>query len=271
MSKSIMKIQRNHRSRGFTLIEVLVAMGVSLLLGLCVLGTFIQSRRSFEHAAGTIELVQATRPAMDRLTQYLTTAVAITGEETIVYPGGIGGANDDGGVIVGDDPSTWPQYMIFRTTEDFLSPTFDPDEIMNLVGFVNHTQLMETYKTEAQPIYDYILWWEGDRHDHLPDVEQGLVIGRVQQLVDGSGNTVFRDPSVWGIPGSDPWADLEPSIDPRIIARGEHLEEVNFMYPIENGMNVSIRAQTQVRSQVKIEDKEFRLEGMIQLPAITLE
>lgn len=275
---------RRH-NKGFTLLEVLVASGVSLLLGVCVLASFIQSRRSFESAEGTIEMVRAARPAMDRVSQYVGSAVSIAGEDTILYPPVTAGpgvtsfVNERGQTVDTNDPSTWSSYIVFRTTEDFLSPGFDPDEIMDLIngaqGFT-HAQLMDTYKTNAQPVYDYILWWEDENLDKVDDVDNALMLARVAQVVDAAGNTVFREAD-WAGTSGDPWADLEPTINPRIIARGGGkdgvggLEEVNFLHQMSNGVNISIQAGTDVRMNVGTEHKVFRLEGLIQIPSISMQ
>ncbi len=278
------------RRDGFTLIELLVAAGVSIILGVAVLGAFIQSRRSFEHSIGTVDLVRATRPAMDRIGQYLTSAVVKPGEETILFPqnrpgaalnlGTPGKTNERGQTIVADQPSTWPSYIVFRTTEDFLSPTFDPNEIMNIINGVQgltHQQLMQTYKSDSHNVYDYILWWEDSHLDKLPNIDKALVLARIEQW-DSNGDGIYEyRPDSWAAIGADPWADIEPNIAPRVIAMGgggdnggAGLASVNFLPLGSNGINVSILGRQRVRTHTNVEDKEFRLDSVIQLPSLTM-
>lgn len=278
------------KRHGFTLIEVLVAMSVSIILGVAVLGAFIQSKRAFEHSMGTVDLVRATRPAMDRIGQFVTSAVVKPGEDPILFPqnkpsnplnlGTPGKTNERGQTIVATEPSTWPSYLIFRTTEDFLSPTFDPNEIMNIINGVNgltHQQLMQTYKSDAHNVYDYILWWEDSNLNKLPDVDNALVLARIAQL-DANGDGIFEyRTDAWAAIGADPWADIESTITPRIIATGGGAENggsgiasVNFLPEGSNGVKVSILGRQRVRTHTNIENKEFRLDTVIQLPSLVM-
>ncbi len=287
-----MTLKKNSKTSGFTIIEVLVASGVSLLLGLCVLNAFIQSKRSFDHSAGTIELVQATRPASDRISQYLTSAVSIPGESTVVFPqnnptslqnfGTPGKDNERGETIVLDEPSTWPSYIVFRTTEDFLSPTFNPNEIMDIIngninGITDHGKLLSTYKTDTHRVFDYILWWEDSNLDKLSGYDNALMLARVLPL-DTDGDEIFEfRPDSWAAIGADPWADLDPDIPPRVIASGgrgtnggEGLASANFLAAGSNGVNVSLLARQRVRNHTEVQSKEYRLDTVIQLPSLTM-
>lgn len=264
--------------RGFTLVEVLVAGGVSLLLGLVIVNVFIQSRRSLDHALGTADLVRATRPVLDRMGYYLAAGSSIPSQDTVLWPvhdpanNPLGMTNERGQTVLRNEPSTWTRYVVFRTTEDFLSPTFDPNQIMSLTTMTSasHQTLMDLYKTDSQDVFDYIVWYEGDSADPsqlnvLPTEDNVLAVARVAQLVDGSGNTVYRTNDWASIPaGNNPFNDLEPAYAPRIIARG--VDDVSF-YRENFAISVSAEASAEVRNATGTNTKQFRANSTIHIPS----
>lgn len=246
------KLKKKKRN-GFTLIEVLVASGVSLLLGLTIFNVFVQSRRALAHAIGTAELVQSTRTPMDRISAYLGAGSTAAGEDVILYPPhGPGWTNERGQIVVDADPSTWTRYIVLRTTEDFLSPTYDPNEIFNLKAATpqaTHAALMDAYENDAQRVYDYIIWFEDDANgiSRLPNEDQVLAVARVAALtVPGPGVggqvTQFRS-SAWA--SADPWADLEPAYPVRIIAR--RIDDMSFKRD-SSALDVNVFASTTVQT-----------------------
>ncbi len=247
------------KKKGFTLIEVLVAGGVSLLLGLTIVNVFIQSRRSLDHAIGTADLVRATRVPMDRLGYYITAGSSIRGEETILFPpSGVSGMNERGQTLSITDPDTWYRYIIIRTTEDFLWSTYDPNEIMtlHLLPDTTHANLINAYENDAQRIYDYVLWFEDDTNgiDALPNEDKVLAVARIAPLFNaGTGVTTFRD-EAWA--SGNPFADLDPNTAAKVIAR--NVEDVTFKREGSAAVDVSILAQTQVRTAAGNQTKQFR-------------
>lgn len=244
---------RRNKIQGFTLIEVLVAGTVSLLLAVTIFSVFVQSRRTLSHAIGTAEMVQATRIPLDRITAYLGAGSTVRSEDIFLFPpSGASGTNERGQTVDPDDPDTWYRYFILRTTEDFLSPTYDPDEIWTLRSTLpgaNHAALMDAYENDAQRVYDYIVWFEDDTNgiSVLPNEDKVLAIARITQLSQpgpgvGGVTTLFRD-SAWA--AGNPWADLEPAYQPRIISR--RLEDMSFKRE-SSALDVNVLATAQVRS-----------------------
>lgn len=255
-------------------------MVLTSLLGTVIVSVFIQTKRSIGHAIGTVELVQDTRIAVDRSAQVISSAVAKEGQSSIMYPaldqsapsGGSGGLNERGTAIVPANPETWPRAIIFRTSEDFLNPAYSPNEIMELINLtgLTHAQLMETYKSDAQSSFDYILWWEDGDLNKDPR-ENVLLCARATPNVIG-GVVTYR-PDSWADltdPTADPWADIDPTIPVRAIAN--HVDSVSFLYTMQNGVTISVADSARVRNAVgQYEVKQSRTEALIQLPTLTME
>jgi hypothetical protein len=273
--------------RGFTLIEVLVASFVSFLLALVVVGIFISSQRAISSTTGTLEMISDTRPAMARISSYLTSAVTLTGEDdTVVYPPvGAGYVTEAGTAPVREEPETWTKYLVFRSSEDFLDPNYDPDVIWDIVELgidtPSHNLLMQTFDRDSYGIFDYIMWFDEGTGtlDRLPNEDKVLVIARLTQERDLSVPTppgvdppvILRPANVYRVDqGGDPWTFLDPNVEPRIIGRG--LESVSFHMLVSNGVYVSCLAQKDVLAAGGgTIAKEFRSEGMIQIPSISMQ
>lgn len=268
---------RSRGAEGFSLLEVVVAASVSFILFTALLNSFFHSNRLLSQSTGRLELVQACRIPVDRLQQLLSTSVCIPSEETILYPDSPGAGkmthNESGQAILADDPDTWTRYLIMRTTEDFLADDFNANEIYELATMpaAERDEILKGFRTDAQQCYDYIIWYEGDTLDKLPDVDRALVVGRVQQVLDGSGNTVYR-PRAWaggfGYPGADPWVDLalNPDGSPRIRILAQNLDAVTFFRAGGNGINVSVRKEKTIQAQTGEQKKVYRMEALLQIP-----
>ena len=250
---------RSRGAEGFSLLEVVVAASVSFILFTARLNSFFHSNRLLSQSTGRLELVQACRIPVDRLQQLLSTSVCIPSEETILYPDSPGAGkmthNESGQAILADDPDTWTRYLIMRTTEDFLADDFNANEIYELATMpaAERDEILKGFRTDAQQCYDYIIWYEGDTLDKLPDVDRALVVGRVQQVLDGSGNTVYRPRA---------WADGSPRI--RILA--QNLDAVTFFRAGGNGINVSVRKEKTIQAQTGEQKKVYRMEALLQIP-----
>lgn len=101
------------KERGLTLPELLVTMGIISLIGLLLVETLSQSSSAMSLGTAKVEMDQTARIAIDRLTPLVMSATSGVGD-AIIAPGerGSGAAYDD--------------KIVFTTTEDFLSPTYDP-------------------------------------------------------------------------------------------------------------------------------------------------
>lgn len=212
------------RQRGFTLIEVLVAMGITSLLALMLLNLFSASKTAFDHGATRMELTQKSRIAADRMLPFVSSAVTYAGLDGLPYPQmGLNSSLDL------DDPNTWPQHLVFRTTEDFLSPTYDAQFAVQYSDLV-----AEVYDT-----YLYAVWLEGDDTggiDNIPDLANCLVLGRLQDPVNPND-------AVWL---ADPWAEFSgDQQDFQVLARD--LDTVRFRRLDDDAVIASIRTVDQVR------------------------
>jgi hypothetical protein len=132
-------------------------------------------------------------------------------------------------------------------------------------------EILMGFRTDAQRVYDFIVWYEDDVLDKLPDVDRALVVGQVQQVLDGSGNTVYR-PRSWAgghdYPAGDPWADLALNADgsPRVRILAQNLDAVTFFRAGGNGINVSVRKEKTVQAQTGEQKKVYRMEALLQIP-----
>lgn len=276
-----------HLIRGFTLIEVLVASVVMLILGIVVATVFIQSTKSLGQTEGRIELVQGVRVAVNRLQPIFSSGSYTPGRPTLLYPDEFPAAspvnhyNERGQVVVSDDPKTWYRYTILQTTEDALAAGFNPNMIYELptLSDAEIAREIRGYRSEAQKIHSYIIWWEGDAGDPnslniLPNEEKVLVIGRVKDdfLASDPDYPILRErPWAGGYDYSsnNPFNDLDKDVtgklNIRILARG--LEDVSFLKRDDAGIQASILARKRIISQVGSEEKEFRLDTIFQIPS----
>jgi hypothetical protein len=256
----------------------MVATAISASLLTALLNSFFHTNRVLNQATGRMEMVQACRIPVDRLQQILSTAVCIPSQETILYPDSPGAGklthNERGQLIDPNDPTTWTRYLVMRTTEDFLADDFNADEIYELASMpqADREEILRGYRTDAQQCYDFIVWYEDDVLDKLPDVDRALVVGRVSQVLDAQGNTSYR-PRSWAggaqYPSGDPWADLD--IDPktgkpRIRILAQNLDGVTFFRAGGNGINVSVRKEKVIKSHLTSQNKSFSMEAMLQIP-----
>lgn len=255
------------KKSGFTLIELLVAMSVSILLGVTLLQIFMSSNRTVAEATQKIDLMSRARIPMDRAAYYLSSAIEVPGREQghFLYPLGLGTTNERGTLIERDKPRTWYHYIVFRTTEDFMNPAFDPSQITDLTHVSNN---LNAYRTQAHNVYDYIIWFEDDAFlDKHPDVDKALCLARIQPLLDGSGNIQFRD-STWA--AGDPWVDIDTMTGPtrgiRVLA--QRCEEISFLPRTSGAMQMASITKGDIQTNNGIKTKEYSLTSLIQIPSL---
>lgn len=236
----------NRRKSGFTLIEVLVASAVSVLLGLLVLKIFAQSRASIDQATGRIEMLQTARIPAERIAFYLSSSVGIPGEESILYPttheaGNGTKSNHFGGVIYDDDPKTWDRVVVFRTTEDFMDASFNPESIMDINDIRNN---LETWERDDQRLTEYVVWYEDDTViNWLPNASNCIAIARL----NNSAVSAERDEN-WvknWLASPDPANQFTGGIQPRILAR--HVTDARFRRKLQSGVEVTVQVTKDIR------------------------
>lgn len=266
--------------RAFTLIEVLVASGAAVLLGLVVVAIFVQSAKTLTQVEGRVEMVQTSRVILNRLQQVISCGVSIPGEDTVPYPEQNQIQNERGQNIVPDDPTTWCRYVVIRTTEDFLrrdddedfEEDFNPNEIYDLptMPAIDQANILAEHRTDAQNVYDYIIWWEDSSNgglNILPNEDRVMVIGRVKPLQHPTSFDVLFRPDGWasGTPFNDLDEDSSGRPTIRILGRGGR--DVSFFRHDSSGIQISILSEKTVQSQIGSQNKQFRLDGMIHIPA----
>lgn len=251
---------------GFTLIEVLVAASVSLLLGLTVFNIFYQSRRSIAGASDRIQLIQATRAPLSRISGYIQSGSNVGSTDPVLFPpinGSKLAVNEFGNQMFDDDPSSWAKIICFSTAEDFFDPNFDPEGIMDITAIETN---LDAYVTDSHRIHQYVIWWEStaNGHDFLPDLDDKLCLARL--VDDPIANS--RGPD-WGRNtfAADPASFIDPNFDPRVLAH--QLTEASFYRLSSNTLEVSVLVDGEVTTTRDDADKQYRATVTVQLPTIT--
>lgn len=256
---------------GFTLLELLVAMTVSLLLGVALLQSFMYSNRSVAEATQKIDLMSRARIPLDRTAYYLSSCIEVPGRDQghFLFPTGLGVSNERGTLIQVNDPRTWYHYIVFRTTEDFMNPAFDPDQITDLTHVSNN---LNAYRSQAHSVFDYIIWFEDDAFlDRVPGVDKAVCLARINQLPDLStpdpNDFLFRD-ETWA--AANPWADIDTTTNAtggvRVLAR--RCEEVSWLPRTSGAMQMASITQGNVQTMGGTELKEYSITSLIQIPSL---
>lgn len=263
----------SNRTRiGFTLLEVLVASGISLLLGIAILNAFVYSSEALEHATGRVTLFQRTRLPAERVLNFLNSSVSIPDISTIPYPvvtaTSGGGNNLFGNAIFDDDVSTWDQVIVFRTTEDFLHPSYVPDTIMDTTEIRNN---LAVWERDEQRLTEYVIWFEDDTNiDWIPGVSNVVAMARFDNLTlsrDREADWV-RDWYSRTSNGSPP-PDLEPGLDTFIIAK--NVDDMKFRRRADAGIQIAVTARQEVSTvSGGRETKSFRYDAVAQTPTIQM-
>lgn len=259
---------RSKTGVGFTLLEVLVASGVSLLLAITVFNIFTQSSRAIEGSTGRIELVQRTRIPLNRLVLYLSSAVGTPGLDSVYYPvvDNLPTAlqpNERGGLVNEDDPTSWHRVVVFRTSEDFMDPAFDPDGIMDRDSLHND---FDVWQFDDQRLSDYVIWFEDDDNglNLLPQQDKVLAIAALRDIL------VTEEPrdadwvTNW-LTTADPTSEFEVGLEPQIL--GRQLEDVSFRRREFGAVQVSALAEQDTKTASgQAQRKSFRADAVVQIP-----
>ena len=127
------------KQRGFTLIEVLIAMAIFAMIGLAstaILTTVIDSNELSEERFVKLQLLQRAMTTIERdIQQAVPRPVRVNGEkQSIVMAGGeIGDSDDDG---IGFVRTGWhnPQLMLPRSTLQYVAYRLREDRLERLYG-----------------------------------------------------------------------------------------------------------------------------------------
>ncbi len=239
------------RSKGFTLLEVMVALGVVSVLGLMLVQVFNNSQTAFDHGSANLELMRRSRVVTDRMLPYISSASDFAGNDGLPFPQ-VGTPPLDVA-----DPTTWPQHLIFRTTENFLDPTYDPEVMISYPDV-----LAENYQT-----YLFAVWIEGDGSDGRPDNIASA------ELTDAVCLAPLSDP-----PSEDlafyqnPWPQL-PSLPlanegSDYIVLGRDIQDLRFRRLTVNAVNARVTVVENARAANRQERPlTYNHEAIIQLPS----
>ncbi len=194
MSRCQLLCRTPERSKGFTILEVLVAAAILAVLGVILLSTFVQSNSAMSLGTSNLEVSQVGRMAIDRMVPFVTAATTITTAAST------------------SDPPAYVDNIQFITTEDFLDPTYDPatwgDPALNPLFFPTNPTQFEyviyffdpgdpTHADDKNPgalrlmrLNDYIN--AGERKAVTPSVPYIRIAGHEQRASDETGIVAFR-------------------------------------------------------------------------------
>ncbi len=240
--------------QGFTLVEVLVVLGVSLVLGLVLVGIFAQSRAALDKSTGNLDLTGRARVPIERAIFYVSSAVRTNGFDGVVYPQIL-----DVPAATSSDLDTWSRHVILSTTEDFSNPAYNPDRDLTENG-VGH------YIMNSPPVFHYLIWFEGNTahggHDILPEVDNSLVMSKL--IYPGPGG----DTPAWR---ADPFSTLDPDPNLNLRVLGQNIEDVAFRRVLSNGLAMHVTTHSDVRNAAgETETKAYSQTAVIQIPSFTL-
>ncbi len=126
-----LRAARRLARRGFTLIELIVCIGLVTVIGLILIGILAQSSAMISQGTLMLEFHQKTRSAIDRMTPYVMTAVSRSTGSAFITPAKRTSSNQ-----IFDDT------IRFTTTEDFLDPNYVPNP-------------SAPYNSLSAPVYTY--------------------------------------------------------------------------------------------------------------------
>lgn len=171
--------------RGFTLIEVLVVMGVAILLFGLVIRIFFHSQDAVAHTVDKIEAVQSARHLVDKLTPIVAMSSNPTqiGEQSVRLHLPEGGLDEE----IFDRP-TWIDLI---TPHDFLGPNLQP-----ITEFVPYRDLnIYRYRIDYVPEDGMLLQRRmTDDGEEIDDTVSPRILG--SQLLGLQFWPIFQDQSL---------------------------------------------------------------------------
>lgn len=240
------------KAEGFTLVEVLVVMGIALILGLVLVGIFSQSRAALDKSTSNLDMTGRARIPIERAIFYVSSAVTTNGFDGVVFP-----QIADVAAATSGDLSTWKRHVIISTTEDFCNPNYNQDRDLTENG-VGH------YILNSPPVFHYLLWFEGNTaeggYDHLSDVDNALCLTKL--IYPGSDSQAWRDDPF-------PTIDSGPNVQVKVI--GRNIEDVAFRRVLNNGLAMHVTTEGTVKTASgQNEPTTYSQTAVIQIPTFTL-
>ncbi|MEW6280564.1 MAG: hypothetical protein AB1758_18210 [Candidatus Eremiobacterota bacterium] len=219
------------RSNAFTLVELLVVMGMMVSIMIILIGMFKGARGSFEYGNSRIGMQQRAREAIKRVTVLVVSGIdsGATPERAIHVPAADGASDNQ---------------LVFCTTEDVLVP-----ESSNPA---NRSKLWNPVTQPQPPIFRYRI-----RYDNA---QRRLVLER------GTPGQDLLTPAAFLPDPNTPSRILADSDSDR---GGARLTGVTFTRQRANAVRVSVQFQGTVRSASGVErDITYDLDSVVQLPAV---
>lgn len=242
------------KSSAFTLIETLVVLGISTLLGLTLVGIFAQSKAALSKSTSNLDLTSRARIPVERTIFYVSSAVTTNGFDGVAYP-----QISDVPAATSDDLSTWSRHVLLTTTEDFANINYNPNRDLTENG-VGH------YILNSPPVFHYVIWFEGDpsdgAYDVLPDVDKALMLGKLNYPGEAGDTPAWRE---------DPFSTLAagPNFENKVL--GLNISDVAFRRVLNNGLAMHVTTEGTVRNAAgATEDKSYSQTSVIQIPTFTL-
>lgn len=217
-------------SRGFSIVELLIAMGVMALLGLAMVTMFSTSKQTLVHGSSRFYIQQVARYTVNRLTPLLQTAVPVNDTSSAILeldgvPAALG---------------TTGQKIGFSTTQDFLADSF-PD-----------------FDPRAPVFYFYEIAFEASNNNNL-------ILRKMQATPPPGGPTplsAFSPPEERVLTHGKKQGEAA-----KIEENPITLKRVNFIYERQAGIKVSIEVEGPVRAATnEIRMTTFDLDTRIQFP-----
>lgn len=218
-------------NKGFTLVELLVAMGVMAVVSTAMFAMFATSRQTLIHGSNHFFIQQVARYTVDRLTPLLQTAVPVNDTTPAVLE--LDGATATLG--------SQGQSIGFSTTVDFLA---DPQPVFN----------------PRNPIYYFYEVAFEPTNNHT------LVLRKMSPAATGSGNprplTAFSPTLERTLTHGEKKATMVTKAQSAIT-----LKDVTFRWERQGGIQIAVAVDGPVRTAENgIRNVEYKLDTRIQFP-----
>jgi len=118
-----MMIIKRKKEKGFTLLELVVALAISAILIAAVYRTFVRQQKTFTVQEQVVEMQQSARASISRMMDDLR--MAGFGNVSMVLPASVGGRNFPN-IINPDNPAAGALTIISASARELSSREFHP-------------------------------------------------------------------------------------------------------------------------------------------------
>lgn len=244
--------QFSKKNQGFTIMELMVAMGLLAMITTVMIALFGSTKQTLVHGANKLQIQQMARLTMNRITPYLQTAVPINDDTPAVLQIGTCESEVGGPSSVGLSPPATAgrgPSIGFSTTHDFIASP------------------QPAYVPRNPVYYFYQVAFEQPPEPGVP--RRQVVLRKMNATAPGTLNAPF--------PLS---ATLPADTNTRVLTHGEKqgeaarmaesgviLKSLEFNYERRGGIRVLIQTQGPVRNaENQIRNVTYDLDTRIQFP-----